>query len=114
MTKKNKKSSDAIGKHRVKHYQEERYVIRLRNRETGKIGYIAGVPVPTDHDDEMVIAMERDGLRVYDNENRVFESFEEASKFPYPIAEIAASVIRGLPETKHIDFEVVPIPWVVN
>ena len=117
MTKKNKQSSDAIGKHRVKHHQEEettRYLIRLRNRETGELAYIGGVPVPTDHDDEMVIAMERSGLTVYDNENRLFESFEQASTFPYPTAEVAASVIRGLPETRYVDYEVVPIPWVVN
>lgn len=108
------KLTDANRGRSVEHYQEERYIISMRNRETGQLAYIAGVPVPTDHDDEMVIAMERDGLRVYDNENRVFESFEEACKFPYPTAEVAASVIRGLPETKYIDYEVVPIPWVVN
>jgi hypothetical protein len=111
------KLTDANRGRSATNYQEEettRYLIRLRNRETGQLAYIGGVPVPTDHDDEQVIAMERSGLTVYDNENTLFESFEEASTFPYPTAEVAASVIRGLPETQNIDYEIVPIEWVVN
>ena len=111
MTKKNNKSIDSIREHHANNYQEEGpmgYVIKLQNRKTRKLGYIGAVPVPTDHDDNQVIGLEREGLRVSDCKNTVFERFEEASKCPYPTAEVAAVVILGLPKTKNIDYEVIP------
>ena len=69
--------------------------------------YLGAVPVATDHDDDEVRAMELNGLHVEDFEPTSFKTLEEASKFPYPTAEAAAEVIRLLPETTNIDFEVV-------
>jgi hypothetical protein len=43
-----------------------------------------------------------------DAESKLFDSFEEASKFPYSTIEAAADFICGLPE--HIDCEIVQCP----
>ena len=51
--------------------------------------YLGAVPVATDHDDDQVRAMEREGLRVEDFETTSFGTLEEASEFPYPTAEAA-------------------------
>jgi hypothetical protein len=84
------------------------YVIKLNHRKGGTI-YLAAVPVPTDQDDPEVRKLQRQGLYVSDCENTNFESFEEASKFPYPTAEVAADVVFSLPKTKNIDYEVVEV-----
>ena len=69
--------------------------------------FVGTVPVATDHDDDQVLAMERKGLTVYDFQNTMFDTLEEASQFPFPTAEAAAVVIGSFPKTKNIDYEVV-------
>jgi hypothetical protein len=85
------------------------YVIKLNHRKGGPAMYLGAVPVATDHDDDQVRAMEKEGLRVEDFETTSFGTLEEASEFPYPTAEAATGAISILPETKNIDFEVVAI-----
>ena len=85
------------------------YVIKLNHRKGGPTMYLGAVPVATDHDDDQVRAMEREGLRVEDFETTSFGTLEEASEFPYPTAEAATGAISILPETKNIDYEVVAI-----
>jgi hypothetical protein len=85
------------------------YVIKMKHRKGFAPKYIGAVPVATDEEDDQVTALKRKGVsEVVDYENTLFDSFEEASEFPYLTAEVAAGVICTLPETKNIDYEVVP------
>jgi hypothetical protein len=83
------------------------YVIKLTTIRGKRSRYVGAVPVATNHDDVQVRTMERKGLSVYDFKNTLFETLEEASQFPYPTAEAAASVIPSFPNTKNIEYEVV-------
>jgi hypothetical protein len=84
------------------------YVLKLNHKRGLPPKYVGAVPRGTDHDDDQVLALERKGFRVYDFENTLFETLEEASQFPYPTAEAASAVTLGFPQTKNIDYEVVP------
>jgi hypothetical protein len=83
------------------------YVIKLNHKKGKPPMYVGAVPGATDQDDDQVLALERKGFRIYDFENTLFETLEEASQFPYPTAEAAAAVIRDFPKTENIDYEVV-------
>jgi hypothetical protein len=85
------------------------YIIKLNHRKGGLPMYVGAVPVATEHNDNKVRALERDGLRVQDFENAPFETLEEAREFPYPTAETAAAIIGSFPKTKNIDYEVVVV-----
>jgi hypothetical protein len=87
------------------------YVVRLNHRKGYLPKYIGVVPIATDHDDDKVRALERTGLHVLDFENRLFDTFEEASRFPFPTPEAATMVIRTLPKTRNIDYEVVAVGY---
>jgi hypothetical protein len=85
------------------------FVIKLKHREGKRPMYVAAVPVATDENDEDVLKLKRKGIRIVpDIVNTAFDSLEEASKFPYSDAEVAAVVVLSLPETQNIDYEVVP------
>lgn len=82
----------------------EGFVIKMTHRLHSGVMYVGAVPV--DYQDAN--ALEREGLRVVDFENTFFETFEEASEFPFPTAEVAASMLLMYPATKNINYEVVP------
>jgi len=82
------------------------YVVRLNHRKGKPPMFLGAVPVATDRDDE-VLELERKGMRVEDFETTSFKTLEEASEFPYPTVEAAAGVIRLLPPTQNIDYELV-------
>jgi hypothetical protein len=95
MTKKNKKSIDAMREHHANNYQGEEpmgYVIKLQPlqpRAGDMTMYIGAVP---DHDDKANVA----------------DNLEEASKCPWPTVEKALEVVSGLPGTENLDCEIVP------
>jgi hypothetical protein len=82
------------------------YVIKVMHRSGTPPMYVGTVPVPTRHDSGYK-DLSTKGFQVVDSENTAFDSFEEASKFPFPTADIAAEVVFSFPETKNIIYEVV-------
>jgi hypothetical protein len=72
------------------------YVIEVKHRAGGS-KYIGTVPT------------ESGEPNVEDFENTMFDSLEEASKFPFPTAEVAAYVVQTFPPTKNLDYEVVEV-----
>ena len=72
------------------------YVIEMKHRITGVKKYIGSVPVESEDDVETF-------------ENTFFDSYYEASCYPYPSEEVAVTGgLSGLPKTKNISYSVLP------
>ena len=84
------------------------YVIKLNHKKGRPPGYVGAVPRAEDQiDDPVLLALQRQGLRIEDFENTLFKTLEEASRFAYPTSEAAAAVILSLPKMTNTECEVV-------
>jgi hypothetical protein len=84
------------------------FVIELKHRKSGDSKFVGSVPVKTGTDKDARESQSK-GYTVVDNENTFFETIEEARKFPFETAELAALMVHTFPKTKNIDSEVVEV-----
>jgi hypothetical protein len=90
--------------YRVETINAGSFVIEMTHRKTGDKKYIGSVPMD---DDNEPVFLNGKPVETFSFSNEFFETFEEASRYPFDSQEAAEAVVFSLPKTKNIDFAVV-------